>query len=31
MINRKLADIVKDQKLLVLAERETVQQACRRM
>jgi CBS domain-containing protein len=31
MINRKLADIVKDQKLLMLAERETVQQACRRM
>ena len=31
MINRKLADIVKDQKLLVLAERETVQQACRCM
>ena len=31
MINRKLADIVKDQKLVVLAERETVQQACRCM
>ena len=31
MINRKLADIVKDQKLLVLAEHETVQQACRCM
>jgi CBS domain-containing protein len=31
MINRKLADIVKDQKLLMLAERETVQQACRCM
>lgn len=30
-MNRKLADIVKDQKLLVLAERETVQQACRCM
>jgi CBS domain-containing protein len=31
MINRKLADIVKGQKLLVLAEHETVQQACRCM
>ena len=31
MINRKLADIVKDQKLLMLAERETVKQACRCM
>jgi CBS domain-containing protein len=31
MINRKLADIVKDQKLLVLAEHETVKQACRCM
>ena len=31
MINRKLADIVNGQKLLVLAERETVQQACRCM
>ena len=31
MTNRKLADIVKDQKLLVLAECETVQQACRCM
>ena len=30
-MNRKLADIVKDQRLLVLAERETVQQACRCM
>ena len=29
MINRKLADIVKGQKLVALAERETVQQACR--
>ena len=31
MINRKLADIVKDQKLLVLAEHDTVKQACRCM
>jgi hypothetical protein len=31
MINRKLADIVKGQKLVTLAERETVQQACRYM
>jgi CBS domain-containing protein len=31
MINRKLADIVKGQKLVALAERETVQQACRCM
>ena len=31
MINRKLADIVKDQKLVALAERETVQEACRYM
>ena len=31
MTNRKLADLVKDQKPLVLAERETVQEACRCM
>ena len=31
MINRKLADIVKGQKLVALAERETVQKACRYM
>lgn len=31
MINRKLADIVKGQKLVALAERETVQVACRYM
>ena len=31
MTNRKLADIVKDQKPLVLAERATVQEACRCM
>ena len=31
MINRKLADIIKDQKLLLLAERDTVQKACRCM
>jgi len=31
MINRKLADIVKDQKLLALAEHATVQEACRCM
>jgi CBS domain-containing protein len=31
MINRKLADIVKGQKLVALAERETVQEACRYM
>lgn len=31
MTNRKLADIVKDQTPLVLAERETVQKACRCM
>ena len=31
MTNRKLADIVKDQKALVLAERATVQEACRCM
>jgi signal-transduction protein with cAMP-binding, CBS, and nucleotidyltransferase domain len=31
MTNRKLADFVKDQKPLVLAERETVQEACRCM
>jgi CBS domain-containing protein len=29
--NRKLADIVRDQKPLLLAEHETVQQACSRM
>ena len=28
MTNRKLADIVKDQKPLLLAEHETVQKAC---
>ena len=31
MVNRKLADIIKGQKLVALAERDTVQQACRRM
>lgn len=31
MINRRLADIVKDQKPLMLTERETVQEACRCM
>jgi len=31
MINRKLADIVKGQKLVALTERETAQQACRYM
>jgi CBS domain-containing protein len=31
MTNRKLAYIVKDQKPLVLADHETVQQACRCM
>jgi CBS domain-containing protein len=31
MINRKLADIVKDQKLLALAEHATVREACRCM
>ena len=31
MMNRKLADIVKGQKLVALAERETVQEACRYM
>ena len=31
MTNRKLADIVKDQNPLLLAEHETVQQACCRM
>jgi len=31
MINRKLADIVKGQKLVALVERETVQEACRCM
>ncbi len=31
MINRKLAEIVKGQKLVALAERETVQEACRYM
>ncbi|MGB6922354.1 MAG: CBS domain-containing protein [Methyloceanibacter sp.] len=31
MTNRKLVDIVRDQKPLVLAEHKTVQQACRRM
>ena len=31
MTNRKLANIVKDQEPLVLAERETVRQACCRM
>jgi CBS domain-containing protein len=31
MINRKLANIVKGQKLVALTERETVQQACRCM
>ena len=31
MINRKLADIVKDQKLLALAEHAMVQEACRCM
>ena len=31
MMNRKLADIVKGQKLVALAERETVQEACRCM
>ncbi len=31
MTNRKLADIVKDQRPLLPAEHETVQQACCRM
>jgi CBS domain-containing protein len=31
MVNRKLADIVEGQKLLVLPERATVQEACRCM
>jgi CBS domain-containing protein len=31
MTNRKLADIVKDQKPVLLAEHETVQEACCRM
>ena len=31
MMNRKLADIVKGQKLVALAEHETVQEACRYM
>ena len=31
MINRKLADIIKGQKLVARAERETVQEACRYM
>src|SRR3990170_6857281 len=31
MINRKLADIIKGQKLVALAEHETVQEACRYM
>lgn len=31
MTNRKLADIVKDQKLVALTEGDTVQQACRCM
>ena len=31
MINRKLADIVRDQKLLALTEHATVQEACRCM
>ena len=31
MTNRKLADIVKDQRLLTLAEQTTVQEACRCM
>jgi CBS domain-containing protein len=31
MVNRKLADIIKGQKLVALAERETVQEACRYM
>jgi CBS domain-containing protein len=31
MTNRKLADIIKDQKLLVLEERASVQEACRCM
>ena len=31
MTNRKLADIVKDQNPLLLAEHETVQQACCRI
>lgn len=31
MINRKLADVIKGQKLVALAERETVQEACRYM
>jgi CBS domain-containing protein len=31
MTNRKLADVIKVREALVLAERETVQQACRRM
>ena len=31
MTNRKLADVIKVRQALVLAERETVQQACRRM
>ncbi len=31
MTNRKLADVIKVREALVLTERETVQQACRRM
>jgi len=31
MTNRKLVDIVRDQKLLALTEHDTVQQACRQM
>jgi CBS domain-containing protein len=31
MVNRKLADIIKGQKLTVLREEATVQEACRRM
>ena len=31
MINRKLADVIKGQKLVALAERETMQKACRYM
>jgi CBS domain-containing protein len=31
MVNRKLADIVKDQRLLALTEHATVQEACRCM
>jgi CBS domain-containing protein len=31
MVNRRLADIVKDQRLLILPEQATVQEACRCM